>query len=101
MEGVESERPILESMSDWIQEEVEGVVAEVEVEEEDVTEQSQPPSSRTPTEGIVLGNSTNRGHQSLAPASSTGCQNPVLAPGASSSREKAITFSRKRGKGNY
>jgi hypothetical protein len=45
---VESERPILESMPNWIQEEVEGEVAE---EEEDVTEQSQPPSSRTPTEG--------------------------------------------------
>ena len=32
---VESERPILESMSDWIQDKVEGVIAE---EEEDVIE---------------------------------------------------------------
>ena len=94
---VESKRPILESMPDWIQE-VEGAVAE---EEEDVTEQSQPPSSRTPTEGVVLVSSTGRGHQSLAHASSTGRRSPVLAPGASSSRGKVITFSHKRGKGNH
>jgi hypothetical protein len=47
-------------MPDWIQEEVEGAV--VEEEEEDVTKQSQPPSSRTAIEGVVLGSSTNRGH---------------------------------------
>jgi hypothetical protein len=36
---VESERPILELMPDWIQEEAEGAVAEEEAaEEEDVTE---------------------------------------------------------------
>jgi hypothetical protein len=38
---VESERPILESMPDWIQEEVEGAVAEEEEAEGDVTEQSR------------------------------------------------------------
>jgi hypothetical protein len=71
---VESERPILESMPDWIQQEVEGAVAEEEEEAEgDVTEQSLPPSSRARIEGVVLGSSTSRGHQSLAPASSTGC----------------------------
>jgi hypothetical protein len=60
---VESERPILESMLDLIQEEVEGEIAkEEEAEEEDVIEQSQLPSSRTPTEGVVLGSSTSRGH---------------------------------------
>jgi hypothetical protein len=60
---IESERPILELMLDWIREEVEGVVAEQEeVEEEDIIEQSQPPSSQTPTEGVVLGSSTSRGH---------------------------------------
>ena len=71
---VESERPILESMPDWIQQEVEGAVAEEEEEEVegDVTEQSLPPSSRTRTEGVVLGSNTRRGHQSPAPASSTG-----------------------------
>jgi hypothetical protein len=57
---VESKRPILESMPVWIQEEVEGAVAKEEAKEEDVTEQSQPPSSRTLTEGVVLGSSTNR-----------------------------------------
>jgi hypothetical protein len=37
----ESKRPILESIPDWIQEEVEGEVAEEEeLEEEDVTKQS-------------------------------------------------------------
>jgi hypothetical protein len=64
---VQSGRPILESIPDWIQEEVEGAVAE----EEDVTEQIQQQSSQTPTEGVVLGSSTSRGHQSLAHASST------------------------------
>jgi hypothetical protein len=66
----------------------EGIVAkEREVEEEDVPEQSQqtslqevtidnrsalaPPSSQTPTEGVVLGSSTSRGHHSLGYASST------------------------------
>jgi hypothetical protein len=98
---VESERPILESMLDWIQEEVEGAVAEEEEAEGDVTEQSPPPSSRTPTEGVVLGNSTSSGPQSLAPASSTGRQSLVPTPGASSSRGKAITFSRKRGRANH
>jgi hypothetical protein len=97
---VESERPILESMPDWIQGGGRGGGAE-EAEEEDVTEQSQPPSSRTPTEGVVVGSSTSRGHQSLAHASSTGRQSPVLAPGASSSGGKAITFSRKRSRGNH
>jgi hypothetical protein len=49
--GVESEMPILESMLDWIQGEVEGVVAKKEEEEEeDVAERSKPPSSWTPTE---------------------------------------------------
>jgi hypothetical protein len=96
---VESERPILESMPDWIQQEVEGAVAEEEEEVEgDVTEQSLPPSSRTRTEGVVVGSSTSRGHQSLAPASSTGRQSQVPTPGASSSRGKTITFSRKRGR---
>jgi hypothetical protein len=99
VEWRESERPILESMHDWIQEEVEGAVAKEE--EEDVTEQSQPPSSRTSTEGVVHGSSTSRGHQSLALASSIGHQSPVLAPGGSSSRGKAITFSRKRSRGNH
>ena len=99
---VESERPILESMPDWIQQEVEGAVAEEEEEVEgDVTEQSLPPSSRTRTEGVVLGSSTSRGHQSLAPASSTGRQSQVPTPGASSSRGKAITFSRKRSRANH
>ena len=99
---VESERPILESMPDWIQQEVEGAVAEEEEEVEgDVTEQSLPPSSRTQTEGVVVGSSTSRGHQSLAPASSTGRQSQVPTPGASSSRGKAITFSHKRSKGNH
>jgi hypothetical protein len=69
---VESERPILESMSDWIHEEVEGAIEEEEATaEEDVTEQSHPPSSQTPTEGVVIGSSTSRGHQILALASST------------------------------
>jgi hypothetical protein len=96
---VESERPILESMPDWIQQEVEGAVAEEEDEAEgDVTEQSLPPSSRTRTEGVVLGSSTSRGHQSLA---STGRQSQVPTPGASSSRGKAITFSHKRGRANH
>jgi hypothetical protein len=99
---VESERPILESMPNWIHEEVEGAVAE---EEEDVTKQSQPPSSLTPIEGVVLGSSTCRGHQRLAPVFSIGCQNPMPAPRASSSRGKAtsrvITFSCKRGRGNH
>jgi hypothetical protein len=99
---VESEKPILESMPDWIQQEVEGAVAEEEEEVEgDVTEQSLPPSSRTRTEGVVLGSSTSRGHQSLAPASSTGCQSQVPTLGASTSRGKAITFSRKRGRANH
>jgi hypothetical protein len=56
---VESERPILESMPNWIQDKVEGVIAE---EEEDVIDQSQPPSSRISTEGVVLCSSTCRGH---------------------------------------
>jgi hypothetical protein len=99
MSRVESKRPILESMPDWIHEEVEGAVAEEE--EEDVTEQIQPPSSWTLTEGVVVGSSTSRGHQSLAHASSTGCQSPVLAPGASSFGGKAITFSHKRSRGNH
>jgi hypothetical protein len=98
---VEFERPILESMPDWIQQEVEGAVAEEEEAEGDVTEQSLPPSSRTQTKGVVLGSSTSRGHQSLALASSTGHQSQVSAPGASSSRGKAITFSRKRGRANH
>jgi hypothetical protein len=98
---VESERPILESMPDWIQQEVEGAVAKEEEAEGDVIEQSLPPSSRTRTEGVVLGSSTSRGHQSLAPASSTGRQSQVPTPGASSSRGKAITFSRKRGRANH
>jgi hypothetical protein len=71
---VESKRPILESMPDWIQQKVEGAIAEEEEVEGDVTEQSLPPSSRTRTEGVVLGSSTSRGHQSLAPTSSTGRQ---------------------------
>jgi len=50
------------------------------------------PSSRTSKEGVVLCSSTNRGHHSLDLASSKGRQRPVLAPGASSSRGKAITF---------
>jgi hypothetical protein len=66
---VESKRPILESMHDWIQEEVEGAV--VEVEEENATKQIHPPSSRTLIEGVVLGSITSRGHQSLDPSSST------------------------------
>jgi hypothetical protein len=97
---VESERPILESMPDWIQEEVEGAVAGggggggcYRAESATIFTDS--------TEGVVLGSSTSRGHQSLAPASSTGRQSPVLALGASSSRGKAITFSRKRGRGNH
>jgi hypothetical protein len=100
---VESERPILESIPNWIHEEVEGVVAEAE--EEDVTEQSQPPSSQTPIEGVVLGSSTSRRHQNLARVSSTRPQSPMPAPGASSFKGKsisgAITFSRKRGRGNH
>jgi hypothetical protein len=42
---VESERPILELMHDWIQEEVEEIVVEEEATTEDVIEQSRPPSS--------------------------------------------------------
>jgi hypothetical protein len=119
---VETERPIMESIPDWLQEEAEGAVAEErEVEEEDVPEQSQqtpleevtidtrsapaPPSSWTPTEGVVLGSSTSRGHQSLALASSTGHQSPMPTPGPSSSKGKAIsraiTFAHKRGRGNH
>jgi hypothetical protein len=37
---VESERPILESMPDWIQQEVEGSIAEEEEVKGDVIEQS-------------------------------------------------------------
>jgi hypothetical protein len=100
---VEFERLILESMSDWIHEEVEGEVTEEEeeAEEGDATEQSQIPSSWTPTEGSVLVSSTSRGHHILALASSTRCQSLVLAPGTSSSRRKYITFSYKRGRGNH
>jgi hypothetical protein len=119
---VETERPILESMSDWLQEEVEGAVAEErEVEEEDVLEQSQQtplkevtidtrsvpmlPSSCTLVEGVVLGSSTGRGHQSLAHASSIGHQSPTPTLGPSSSKGKTIsriiTFARKRGRENH
>jgi hypothetical protein len=112
----------MESFADWLQEEAEGVVAkEREVEEEDVPEKSQqtpleevtidtrsaptPPSSRTLMKGVVLGNNTNVGHQSLAPASSTGHQNPMPTPWPSSSKGKAIsraiTFSCKKGRGNH
>jgi hypothetical protein len=73
---VETERPIMESILDWLHKD--GVVAEREVEEEDVLEQSQqthledvtidtgsapaPPPSRNSTERVVLGSSTSRGH---------------------------------------
>jgi hypothetical protein len=50
----------LESIPNWIQQEVEGAVAKEEEEAEgDVTEQSLPPSSQTQTEGVVLGSSCN------------------------------------------
>jgi len=61
-------------------------------------------SSWTSTERVVLGSSTNRGHQSLAFASSTEHQSPMPAPRPSSSKGKsisrAITFACKRGRGN-
>jgi hypothetical protein len=99
---VESERPILESMHDWMQEEVEGAVTEEEeeeVEEEDDTKQSQPPSSWTPAERVLVGNNTNRAHQSLAHASSTGRQSPVLAPGVLPLEENLSPFPIKGAKG--
>jgi hypothetical protein len=62
-----------------------------------------PPPSQTLTEQVVLGSSTSRGHQSLAPTSFTGHQSPTSAPKPSSSKGKpisrAITFARKGAEG--
>ena len=83
----------MESAPDWIEQEVVAGEEEQEEEEQQQEEEVTPP---TPA--------TDRGHglPPLAPGASgsRAQQSPLPAPSAYSSRRKAITFSRKRGKGN-
>ena len=87
---VEAERHLIESVDDWLEQEVvEGVE-----EEEEVT----PPIQATPA------TNRRRGLPPIAPSSSASRapQSPLPTPPASTSRGKgkAIAFSHKRGRGN-
>lgn len=81
----------MEFIPNWSEEEATKEVVTIEERELDEEEEVTPPSMVT-----------NRGCQSLTPTSfSRGCQSPMPAPTPSSSRGKAITFTRKWGRRNH
>ena len=97
---VETERPLMESVDDWLgQEVVEGVE-----EEEDEEEELTPPMQATPATNRGRGlppiaptssSSASRAHQTPLPSP------PTRAPASTSrGKGKAVAFSRKRGRGN-
>ena len=97
---IEAERPIMESAPNWIEQEVVEGEEEEEQQQEEQEEQVTPPTTTT---------GRGRGLPPLAPSASgshfgasgsRAQQSPLPAPPTSSSRGKAITFSRKRGRGN-
>eukprot|EP00253_Pinus_taeda_P034285 PITA_34285 len=99
---VEAERPLMESADDWLEQDV---VEGEEEEEEDLEQQEEevtPPARATPV------TSRGRGIPPIAPTSSSlasrAQQTPLPTPPTPAStfrgKGKAITFSRKRGRGN-
>ena len=105
---VEAKRPLMESVDDWLVQDV--VEGEEEQEEQELEEEEEQEEEVTPPAWATTATSRGRGLPPIAPTSSSSAsrahQTPLPTPPAwapvSTSRGKgrAVEFSCKRGRGN-